>query len=79
MRSPDARSAQIGSPDGVTRVFQVSVNKVEPREAVLARNLLSKHRCRPALADEIEERGPQVPLVSEPAAAACRAERLAGA
>lgn len=58
VRGADARSAQIGSPDGVTLAFQVSVNKVEPTEAVLARNLLSKDRCRSALADEMEERGP---------------------
>jgi hypothetical protein len=42
VRPTDARSAQIGRPDGVTRSFQVRRNKVEPREAVRARNLLSK-------------------------------------
>jgi hypothetical protein len=42
VRSPDARSAQIRSPDGVALSFQVSANNVEPREASPARNLLSK-------------------------------------
>ena len=53
VRRTDARSAEIDSPDGVVRCFQVSVNKVEPTEAVLARNLFSKHRCRLALPDEL--------------------------
>jgi len=42
VRRTDARSAQIRRPDGVTASFQVSENKIEPREAVLARRLLSK-------------------------------------
>ena len=58
MRSADARSAQISLPDGVALSFQVSVNKVEPTEAVLARNLLAKDRCRSALADEMVPSGP---------------------
>ena len=52
VRRPDARSAQIGGPDGVALCFQVSSNKVEPREASSTRNLLSKDDCRAALADE---------------------------
>ena len=56
--APDARSAEIGSPNGVARSFQVSVNKVEPSEPILARNLLSKDRARSALLDEMEERRP---------------------
>lgn len=58
VRSADARSAQISRPDGVALSFQVSLNKVEPSEAVLARNLLAKDLCRAALSDEMEERGP---------------------
>jgi hypothetical protein len=77
MRRADARSAQIRSPDGVARGFHVSVYKVEPAEAVLARNLLSKDDCRLALADEVVPMRPQVPLVSNPRSSACRAERLA--
>jgi hypothetical protein len=46
VRRPDARSAQISRPDGVARCFQVSLYKVEPIEAVLARNLLSKDDWR---------------------------------
>jgi hypothetical protein len=79
VRRPDARSAQINRPAGVARSFQVSVYKVEPTEAVLARNLLAKDDWRAALADEVEEGRPEVPLVSEPCAFACRAERLARA
>jgi hypothetical protein len=43
VRSPDARSAQIGRPNGVTRVFQVSRYKVKPFKGSRARNLLSKN------------------------------------
>lgn len=39
---PEARSAGIDCPAGVTRFFQVSLYKVQPAEAVLARNLLPK-------------------------------------
>ncbi len=51
---PDARSAQISRPDGVARSFQVSRYKVEPAEAVLARNLLAKDDWRVALVDEMK-------------------------
>jgi len=77
MRRADARSAQICRPDGVARGFHVSTYKVEPTEAVLARNLLSKDDCRLALADEVVPMRPEVPLVSNPRSSACRAERLA--
>lgn len=53
MGRADARSAEISRPAGVARSFQVSLNKVEPAEAVLARNLLAKDVCRAALADEM--------------------------
>ena len=79
VRRADARSAQICRPEGVLRAFHVRLNKVEPREAVLARNLLSKHNCRAALRDELEEMRPEMPLISNPIASACVAERLAGA
>ena len=65
VRRPDARSAQIGGPDGVALSFQVSANNVEPREASPARNLLSKDDWRAALADEAEPLGPEVALVGE--------------
>ena len=54
----DARSAEIDRPAGVARSFQVSLYKVEPSEAVLACNLLTKHDVRAALADEMVESGP---------------------
>jgi hypothetical protein len=42
VRRAEARSAKIERPAGVTRSFQISLNKVEPSESVLARNLLAK-------------------------------------
>jgi hypothetical protein len=77
MRRADARSAEIDRPAGVARVFQVSVYKVEPTKAVFACNLFTKDNVRAALADEVVERGPQVPLIIKPCSFACRAERLA--
>jgi hypothetical protein len=78
VRSTDARSAQIRRSDGVTLVFQVSRNSVEPREAVRTRNLLSKDDWREALADEPEPVGPEVPIVREAPAPPGRAEGLTG-
>jgi hypothetical protein len=54
----DARSAQIGTPAGISKVFQVKANSGEPFASILARNLLSKDRCRSALGDEIVKSGP---------------------
>jgi hypothetical protein len=79
VRRTEARRAGIDRPCGVTRSFQVRLNKVEPAKSVFARNLLAKNDCRSALCDEMVERWPKVPLVSKPAAFACRGERLAGA
>ena len=79
MRGADARSAQIDSPNGVPRCFQVNVYSVEPAEAVLARNLLSKDNWRAALVDEHVENGPEVALVVKAFALAGGAEGLAGA
>jgi hypothetical protein len=78
VRRTDARSRKRNRPEGVTQGFQVSAYKVDPRVCVLARNLLSKDDCRAALADKVEPRGPEVPLVIHPCSFACRAERLAG-
>jgi hypothetical protein len=58
MRGADARSAQIDSPNGVARCFQVSVYKVDPRLNSFCRNLLSNDDCRAALSDEVVEGGP---------------------
>ena len=79
MRGADARSAQIDSPNGVARCFQVSVYSVEPAEAVLARNLLSKNNWRAALCDEPMELRPEMALVFDALALTCGAEGLAGA
>jgi hypothetical protein len=79
VRSAEARSAQIDRPEGVIRSFQVSRNKVEPLEAVAARNLLSKDRCRAALRDETEELRPEVASVVKAASLAGCREGLAGA
>jgi hypothetical protein len=65
VRGADARSAQICRPDGVARCFHVRLYSVEPAEAVLARNLLSKDDCRTALADEPVELGPEVALIGK--------------
>jgi hypothetical protein len=54
VRCPEARSAEIRRPDGVTLSFQIRRNNVEPSEAVTGRNLLTKADDRAALADEPE-------------------------
>jgi hypothetical protein len=79
MGRAEAASRKYGLPARVANRFQVSRYKVEPVNASRACNLLPKDNARAALTDEPVERGPQVPLVSKPAAFACRAERLAGA
>ena len=42
VRRTDARSAQIGGPDGISQCFHFSPYNVEPRPSVSTRNLLSK-------------------------------------
>ena len=79
VRRTDARSRDTDRCEGVTRSFQVRVNKVEPAVPNRRFNLLTKDNRRAALVNEMEPEGPQVPLVSKPRAPACRAERLAGA
>src|SRR6185312_2062187 len=77
LRCPDARSRENRRPEGVAMSFQVSRHKVEPSPASRSLNLFPKYEVRATLADEPVEGGPKVPLVSKPAAFACRAERLA--
>jgi hypothetical protein len=79
VRGADARSAQICRPDGVARCFHVRLYSVEPSEAVLARNLLSKDDWRMALGDEAIELGPEVALVGKSGSLSGGAEWLAGA
>jgi hypothetical protein len=52
VRSADARRCKIRRPEGVTRFFQISRNKVEPVVSSRAANLLSKDDWRAALSDE---------------------------
>jgi hypothetical protein len=79
MRGADARSAQICRPNGVARCFHVRLYSVEPAEAVLARNLLSKDNWRAALGDEAIELGPEVTVVGKSGSLSGGAEGLAGA
>lgn len=60
MRGADARSAQIGGPDGISQCFQVSAYSGEPSPAICARNLLSNDDCRQALGDEVPHDRPQM-------------------
>ena len=79
VRGARARSAQIGGPDAISQRFQVSSYSGEPLAPSLARNLFSKDDWRSTLFDEEMPVRPEVPLVSSPQAATCRAERLARA
>jgi hypothetical protein len=79
VRRADARSAQIGGPDGISQLFHFTTNSGEPLTPSRACNLLSKHDWRAALGDELGEDGPEVPGVVEALAFAGGAERLAGA
>lgn len=79
VRASDARRAGIDRPDGVRLAFQVSVYSVEPSESETACNLLASDNDRAALADESEERGPQIALVIERFSLTRCAEWLAGA
>jgi hypothetical protein len=63
VRRPDARSAQIGCPEGISQCFQVSLYSGEPRPSKFARNLLSKDNWRAALVNEAPELGPEVSLI----------------
>lgn len=74
-----ARSAQIGGPDCISHVFQVSTYSGEPSASILARNLLSKDNWRVALRDEAVKLGPQVALVGGASVLASGGKRLAGA
>ena len=75
VRRSDNVGRKTNRPDGVVFCFQVSGSNVEPPKR--RRNLFTKDNWRAALADEVVESGPEVPRVIEPAAFACRAERLA--
>jgi hypothetical protein len=78
VRRRDARSASIGRPAGVALRFQIVKYSIEPKQSILARNLLSHRCCRVALSDEPEHFWPEVPLVVCSASFACDRERLTG-
>ena len=63
VRRADAMCAQYRVPAGVAFSFQVCSYSIEPTVANRAFNLLAKDALRAALADEIKEHGPEVPLV----------------
>ena len=63
MRRSDARSAQIGGPNGIAIGFQVKANSSEPFRSIAARNLFSKQDWRAALGDKPVEGGPEMPFV----------------
>jgi hypothetical protein len=79
VRRPDARSAQIRRPAGVTLSFQVSEYSIEPSQPITARNLLAKHDWRATLADETEHVRPEVSLVFFAFSLSGDAEGLTGA
>jgi hypothetical protein len=78
VRRRNARSRQIGGPDGISCSFQVSANSPEPFTSILARNLLSKDDCRAALGDEAVKRGPEVSFVGMALSLSCDRKRLTG-
>ena len=63
VRRADAVCSQYNRPAGVTFCFQVCEYSIEPTVANSSRHLLSKDRCRSALADEPEHLGPEVSFV----------------
>ena len=79
VRCADAVCSQYGRPAGVAFAFQVCRYSIEPALADRACNLLAKDQLRAALADEPEERGPEVARVGVTESFAGVAVRLAGA
>jgi hypothetical protein len=79
MGRADAVCAKYRRPAGVTFTFQVCTYSIEPTMPNRACNLFSNNRCRSALADEIEESWPEVPLVVDSALFSGAGEWLARA
>jgi hypothetical protein len=71
--------AQYGRPAGVAFRLQVCRYSIKPPFANCCCNLLPKDSLRAALADEIEEHGPEVAFVCLSESSACGAEGLAWA
>ena len=78
VRRPDGASRNNGGPAGISTGLQVNPNSGEPLESSLARNLLSKHDCRPADGDETVKSGPEVALVGMAASEPSARKRLTG-
>jgi hypothetical protein len=78
VRRPDARSAQIGGPDGISHSLQVSTYSGEPFTTILARTLFSKDRWRLALGDERVKSGPEVSFVDMAFSLSSARKRLTG-
>jgi hypothetical protein len=78
MGRADARSTQIGSPDGISIVFQVSSNSGEPFRSIACRNLFSKDNWRAELGDEAVKSGPEVSFVEMAAPPPDDRKRLTG-
>jgi len=79
VRCPDAVCAQYTMPNGVALAFQVCLYSIEPAVANRAFNLLTKDSVRATLADEPEERWPEVTGISFAVSFSSRTERLARA
>jgi hypothetical protein len=77
MGRADASSAQIDGPNGISTPLHVSAYSGEPFKSKRPRNLLSKDRCRSALADEVEPNRPHVPTVKFSALLSTERKRLA--
>jgi hypothetical protein len=61
--SADARSAKIGSRNGISHPLKVSEYSGEPVAAICARNLFAEDDWRLALSNEPRKSWPEVPLV----------------
>jgi hypothetical protein len=79
VRRPNAARSKYRLPNGVVLPFNVSLNKVEPAVSNRVISLLSKDRCRSALADESRPIRPEVTRVIKPSAFAGRGETWTGA
>jgi hypothetical protein len=77
VRRAEARSAQIGGPDGITQRFQVNAYSIEPFASKSTRSLFAKQCCRSSLGDESKKLRPEGPLVRRAFALAGRGVRLA--
>jgi hypothetical protein len=79
VRRPDARSAQIGSPNRIADCFQVSSYSGEPFTSILARDLFSKNNCRSADLDKLKPDRPEMAFVEFPTPLSGARKRLARA